>query len=208
MSDSLRPHGLQHARLLCPSLSARVCSDSGPLSWWCHPTIWSSVTPFSSCLQSFPASGSFPMSWLFTSGSQSIGALASASVLATNIQDWFKIDCFDVLAIQGTLKSLFQHQSSKASILQHSAFFIVWFSQLLEKEMAPHSSILAWKIPWMEEPGRLQSMGSQRVGHDWGTSLTHSLICTWLQEKPQLWIYRPLSAKWCLCFLICCLGLS
>ena len=73
----LWPHGLQHARLLCPSLSPRVCSNSCPLSQWCHPTISSSVTVFS-CPQSFPASGSFPMSWLFASGSQIIGASASA----------------------------------------------------------------------------------------------------------------------------------
>ena len=81
MSDSLRPHELQHARLPCPSLSPRVCSNSCPLSQWCHPTISSSVTPFSSCPQSFPASESFPMGQLFISGGQSIGASTSASVL-------------------------------------------------------------------------------------------------------------------------------
>ena len=89
MSDSLRPHGLQHARLPCPSPSPGVCSDSCPLSWWCHPTILSSVEPFSSCLQSLPASGSFLMSRLFGSGGQSIGA--SASVLPMNIHDWFPL---------------------------------------------------------------------------------------------------------------------
>ena len=88
MSDSLQPHGLQGVRLPCPSLSPGVCSDSCPSTWWCHPTISSSAVLFSFCLQSFPASGSFPMSHLFTSGSQSIGALASASVLPVNIQDW------------------------------------------------------------------------------------------------------------------------
>ena len=86
VSDPLRPHGLQHARLPCPSLSPRACSNSCSLSRWCHPTISSSVTLFSSCLQSFLASGSFPMSWLFASGGQSIGASASASVLPMNIQ--------------------------------------------------------------------------------------------------------------------------
>ena len=79
-SDSLRPHGLQHIRFLCPSSSPGAYSNSRPLSRWCHPTISSSVVPFSSSLQSFPASGSFPMSWLFASGSQNIGASASASV--------------------------------------------------------------------------------------------------------------------------------
>ena len=83
--DSLWPHGLQHARLPCPSLSPRVCSNSCPSSQW--PTISSSVIPFSSCLQSFPASGSFPMSQFFPSGGQSIGVSASASVLPINIQD-------------------------------------------------------------------------------------------------------------------------
>ena len=87
----LWPHRLQHARLPCPSPSPWVCSNSCPLSRWCHPTISSSVAPFSSCLQSFPASGSFLMSWLFTSGGQSAGALASASVLPMTIQDWFPL---------------------------------------------------------------------------------------------------------------------
>ena len=91
VSDSSWPHGLQHTRLPYPSLSPRVCSNSCPLSWWCHPTISSSITPFSSRPQSFPAPGSFPVSRLFTSGGQSIGASASASVLPMNIQDWFPL---------------------------------------------------------------------------------------------------------------------
>ena len=91
MSDSLWPHGLQHARLPCPSLSPGVCSNSCSLSWWCHPTISSSVIPFSSCSQSFPASESFPMSQLFTSSGHSIGASASASVLPMSIQGWFPL---------------------------------------------------------------------------------------------------------------------
>ena len=89
MSNSLRPHGLQHTRLPCPSPSPGVCSDSCPLSRWCHPTILSSVTPFSSCPQSFPASGYFPVSQFFTLGGQSIGASASELVLPKNIKDWF-----------------------------------------------------------------------------------------------------------------------
>ena len=88
VSDSLRPHWLQHARLPCPSPSPRACSDSCQLSWWCHPTILSSVVSFSSCPQSFPASGSFPMSQHFTSGCQSIGVSALALVLWKNTQDW------------------------------------------------------------------------------------------------------------------------
>ena len=114
--------GLQQARLLCPSPTPGVCSNSCPSSWWCHPTISSSVVPFPSCFQSFPASGSFLMSQFFTSGSQSIGA--SASVLPMNIQlISFRIDWFDLLAVQGTLKRLLQHCSSKESIVCCSAFF-------------------------------------------------------------------------------------
>ena len=94
MSDSLQSHGLQHARpdsmTGCPSPKPRACSNSCPSSRWCHPTIWSSVIPFSSCPQSFPVSGSFPMSQFFTSSGQSIGVSASsASVLPMNIQGWF-----------------------------------------------------------------------------------------------------------------------
>ena len=88
VSDSLWPHGLQHARPPCPSPTPGACSNSCPLNQWCHPTISSSVVPFSSCLQSFPASGSFQMSQLFTSGGQNIGVSASASVLPMNTQDW------------------------------------------------------------------------------------------------------------------------
>ena len=91
MSDSLRPHGPQHARPPCPSPTPTVFSNSCPLSRWCHPTISSSVTPFSSHLQSFLVSGSFPMSQFFASGGQSIGVSASASVLPMNIQDWFPL---------------------------------------------------------------------------------------------------------------------
>ena len=110
--DSLWPDGLQRTRLPCPSLSPGVCTDLCPLIWWCHPTISPSVVLFS-CPQSFPASGPFPMSWLFTSGGQNIGLSASASVLPMNIQGWFpfRIDWFDLLAVQGTLKSLLQHHS-------------------------------------------------------------------------------------------------
>ena len=90
VSDSLQPHGLQNSRLPCPSPTPRACSNSCLLSWWCHPNISSSVVPFS-CLQSFPASGSFPVSQLFARGGQSIGVSASASVLPMNIQDWFPL---------------------------------------------------------------------------------------------------------------------
>ena len=89
VSDSLRPHALQHTRLPCPSPTPRVYSNSCPLSWWRHPTSSSSVVPFSSCLQSLPASGSFQMSQFFTPGGQSIGVSSSASAPPMSIQDWF-----------------------------------------------------------------------------------------------------------------------
>ena len=128
--DSLRAHGLQHARLPYPSSTPSACSNSCPLSQWCHPIISPSVIPFSSCLQSFPASGSFQMSQFFTSGGQSIGVSASASVFPMKIQGLisFRIDWFDILEAQVILKSLLQHHSSKASILWHSPFFIVQLS--------------------------------------------------------------------------------
>ena len=98
VSDSLRPHGLQHARLPCPS-SPGACSNSYPLNQWCHPIILYSALPFSSCLQSPPASGSFPMSWLFISGGQTIGASASASALPMNIQGWFPLGSTGLISL-------------------------------------------------------------------------------------------------------------
>ena len=112
VSNSLWSHRLQHFKLPCPSPSPRTCSNSCLLSQWCHPTISSSVIPFSSCLQSFPASGFFLMSQLFISDGQSIGASISASALPMNEYSGlisFMTDWFDFLAIQGTLKSLLQH---------------------------------------------------------------------------------------------------
>ena len=97
MTHSLRAHGLQHARLPCPSLTPRVCSNSCPLSWWCHPITSSSVSPFSSCPQSLPASGSFPISWLFPLSGQSIGASASASVYPEFPQN-SPLDGFNMMA--------------------------------------------------------------------------------------------------------------
>ena len=99
VSNSLLPHGLPHFKLPCPSPSPRVCSKSGLLSWWCHPTISSSVVPFS-CLKSVPASGSFTVSWLFTSGGQSIGSSASASVFPMNIQGWVPSGLTDLISLQ------------------------------------------------------------------------------------------------------------
>ena len=100
MSNSLQPHELQRTRPPCPSPTPRVYSNSCPLSWWCHPTISSSVVPFSSCPKSFPASGSFQMSQFFTSGGQSIRVSASASVLPMNIQDWFPLGGTSWISLQ------------------------------------------------------------------------------------------------------------
>ena len=100
MSDSLRPHGLQYTRLTCPSPIPRACSNSCPWSPWCHPTISSSVVPFSSLLQSFPAAGSIPMNQFFASGGQSNGASASASVLPMNIQGWFPLGWTGWISLQ------------------------------------------------------------------------------------------------------------
>ena len=100
VSDSLRPHGLQHSRLPCPSPTSRACSDSCSLSQWFHTTISSSVIRLSSCLQYFPASGSFPMSQFFASDGQSIGASASGSVLPMNIQDWFPLGLTGWISLQ------------------------------------------------------------------------------------------------------------
>ena len=119
LSDSLRPHRQQHARLPCPLPTPRACSNSGPLSQWRHPTISSSVVPFSSYLQSFPTSGSFPMSQLFASGGQSIGASISASVLPMNIQDWFPLGLTSLIALQSKgLSKVF----SNTTVQKHQFF--------------------------------------------------------------------------------------
>ena len=127
MANCLWSHGLQHARLFYPSLSPRVCSNSYLLSQWYHPTISSSVTSFSSCPQSLPASGSFPVSWLYASKDWSFSFSISPSNEYSGLIS-FRIDWFDLLAVQGILKSLLQHHSWKSSILWLSAFFMVQFS--------------------------------------------------------------------------------
>ena len=131
MSNSSRPHEPQHTRPPCPSPSPGVYSNSGPSRRWCHPTISSSVVPFSSCLQSFPESGSFSVSQFFASGGQSIGASASTSVLPMNIQGSFPLGLTGLNSLLSLgLSSLLQHYSSKTPILQCSAFFMVQLSHL------------------------------------------------------------------------------
>ena len=139
MSCSLQPHGLQCARLPCLSLSSRVCENSSPLSLWCHPTISSSVIPFSSCLQPFPDSGSFPKNRLFASGGQSTGAWAS--VLPMNIQGWFPLGLTGLISLQSKgLSKVFssttiqKHQfSGTQPSLWKNSYICTW---LLEKAIA------------------------------------------------------------------------
>ena len=152
-SDPLQPHGLQHARLPCPSPTPGACSSSCPSSRWCHPTSSPSVVPFSSCLQSSPSSGSFPMSQFFASGGQSIGA--SASVFPMNIQDWFALgltDWLDLLVVHGAVKSLLQLPSSEALILWRSAFFM---GQLSHPYMTTGKTIALTKWTFV---GRVMSL--------------------------------------------------
>ena len=135
VSDSLWSHESQHARPSCPSQTPWVYSNSCPSSWWCHPAISSSVVPFSSCPQSLQASGSFPMSQLFTWGSHSIGVSASESVLPMNTQDWSPSGWTRWISLQSKgLSSLLQHHSSIASFFRCSAFFTVPLSH-------PHMTI-------------------------------------------------------------------
>ena len=119
VSDSWWPYGLQHARLPCPSPTPGACSNSCPLSWWCHPTISASVIHFSSCLQSFPASGSFPVSQFFTSGGQSTGVSASASVLPMNIQDWFPLKLTSWISL---LSKGLSRVFSNTTVQKHQSF--------------------------------------------------------------------------------------
>ena len=135
MSNSLWLHGLQHTRPPCPSPTPGAFSNSCPLSQWCHPTISTSVVPFSSRLQSFPALGSFPTSQLFTSGGQSIGVSASTSVLPMNIQDWFPLGLTGLIFVQSKgLSRVFYN----TTVQKHSAFFMI---QLSHPNMTPGKTI-------------------------------------------------------------------
>ena len=151
MSDSLRPHGLQHTRLPCPSLFEGVCSNSGPLNWWRHSTISSSITPLSSWLQSFLALGSFPVSCLFTSSGQSIEAWhsASASVLPMNIQGWFPLG---LTGLTSLLTSGLSRVFSSTTVQKHPFFSVQpsWWS---------NSHICIWLLekPWLGLYGPLSA---------------------------------------------------
>ena len=137
VSDSLHPHGLQHTRLSCPSLSPGVSSDSCPLSRWCHPAISSFVAPLS-CLQSFPASGYFQISQCFSLGGQNIGVSASASVLPMNIQDWFLLGCTGWISLQSKgLSRVF----SNTTVQKHQFFC----AQLSSQSNSHLHTLTAWR---------------------------------------------------------------
>ena len=177
---TLWPHGLQHNRLLCPSPSPRLCSNSCPLSQWCHSTNSSSVVLYSSCLQSFQASGSFPVSEIFSirwpkywSFSFGISPSNQYSGLIS-----FRMDWLDLPAIQGTLKSLLQHHSSKASIIWHSAFFIV---QLFHPHMISEKTIALTRWTFV---GKIMSLLYNVLSRLVITFLprSKSLLISWLQS--------------------------
>ena len=135
-----------HTSLPCPSPSPGVCSNSCPSNWWCHPTISSSVVLFSSCLQSFPASGSFPVSQFFTSGGQSIGVSASTSVLPMNIQDWFPLGWTDLIS---SLSKVLSRGSSNTTVQKHQFFcaqLSLWSKSLL------HTWLLEKPWLWLDGP--------------------------------------------------------
>ena len=190
MSGPLWLHGPQHARPPCPSSTSRVYSNSCPLRQWCHPTISSSVISFSSCPQSFLASGAFPMSQLFASGGQSIVVSASTSTLPINIQDWFPLGWTGWISLQSKgLSRVFSNttvqkhqffgaQLSSDSIFKSRDITLPTKVRLVKAMDFPvvMYGCESWTIKkaewwWTGSPGVLQSMGSQRVGHDWATEL-------------------------------------
>ena len=191
MSDSLRPHEPQQARPPCPSPTPGVHPKPCPLSQWCHPTISSSVIPFSHP-QSFPASGAFQMSQLFTSGGQSIGSFRF-SISPSNEHPGlisFRMDWLDLLAVQGTLKSLLQHHSLKASVLRHSAFFIV---QLSHPYMTTGKTIALTRRTFV---GKVMSLLYNMLSRLVITFLPRSkhLLISWLQ-LPSAVILEPHKIK-------------
>ena len=193
MSDSLWPHELQHARPPCPSPTPRVYSNSCPSSRWCHPAISSFVITFSSCPQSLPASGSFPMSQLFAWGGKCTGASASVSVLPMNTQDWSPLGwtCWISLQSKG-LKSLVQHHSSKASISWHSAFFTVQFSH---PYMTTGKTIASTRQTIV---GKVMSLLFNMLSRLFMTFLPRSkcLLISWLQSPSAVILEPPKNKIW------------
>ena len=190
VSDSLQPHEEQHARPPCPTPIPGVHPNSCPLSRWCHPAISSSVIPFSSCPQSFPASGSFQMSQFFASGGHCIGVSASASVLPMNTQDWSLLVWIGLTSLKskGLSESLLQHHSSKASILWHSAFFTV---QLSHPYMTTRKTIALTRRTFV---GKVMSLLFNMLSRLVITFLPRSerLLISWLQS---VFVARCFSSK-------------
>ena len=186
-SVALQPHESQHARPPSPSPTPEIYSNPCPSSRWSHPAISSSVVPFSSSPQSLPASGSFPISQLFASGGQSIGVSASASASSEHpglIS--FRMDWVDLLAVQGTLKSLLQHHSSKASILMHSAFVIV---QLSHPYMTTGKTIALTRWTFVD---KIMSLLFNMLSRLVITFLPRSkhLLISWLQSPLTLTLFK------------------
>ena len=194
MFDSLWPHGLQQARLPCPSPTPRTYSNSCPLSQWCYPTISSSVIHFSSCLQSFPASGSFLVSQFF---GQNIGASASASVLPMNIQGWFPLGltCWSLCSPRDSQKSSPAPQFKSIYSLVLSLFYGPTLTSVHDYWKKSYCWL---QYSCLENP---MDRGTWRA-------TVHEVAKSWTLLSNWVWLYGPLLAKWCLCFLIRCLGLS
>ena len=192
MSDSLWPHGLQHARLPCPSQSPRACSNSCPLNQGCHPTISSSVVPFSFCPESFLASGSFPICWLFASGGQSIGVSASRSVLPMNIQDWSLLEWTGWISLQSKgLSRVFSSTTvQKHQFFWCSAFFMV---QLSHPYMTTGKTIALTRWTFI---GKVMSLLFNMLSRLVITFLPRSkhLLISWLQS-PSAVIWEPPKIK-------------
>ena len=175
VSDSLWPHESQHARPPCPSPTPGVYSNSYPLSRWCHPTISCSVVPFSSCLQSLPASGSFPMSQLFAWGGQSIGVSASASVLPMNTQNWSPLGW-----IGWNLHRATQPESDWAQIW--TKVFCLWNSRLIgiDSRSIPNIRYWFWRRKWQPIPVFLPGEPMDRGA--WQVTV-HGITMSWTQLK-------------------------
>ena len=193
MSDSLWPHGLQHARPPCPSQTPRACLNSRWSSQWCHPTISSSVVPFSSCLQSFPSSGSFPRSQFFASGGQSNGASTSASVLPMNIQDWFSLGLTGLISLQ--IKGL-SRVFSNTTVRKHqffSAQLSLFIVQLSHPYMTTGKTIVLTRWTFA---GKVISLLFNMLSRLVITFLPRSkhLLISWLQS-PSAVILEPKKIK-------------
>ena len=194
MSSSLKPHGLQHTRHLCPPLSPRVCSSSYPLSWWCCLTISSSAAPFF-CFQSFPESGSFPVSRLFPSGSQSIRASASASVLLVNIQGWFPLGLTDLISLQS--KGLWR--AFYSTTIQKHQFFgaqsSLWSNYHIHSYWVQFSSV-AQSCPILSDPKNCSKPGlpvhhqlpefTQTHVHQVSNASSNLILCSLLLLLPAI----------------------